>query len=124
MLGVAAVPRRLRHRLLLTDQAAAAGGREVKIDASFVQRIAESDDDYRIVRSIVDLVRSLGLHSVAEGVESDEWDQLAEMGCEMGQGWLFGEPMPPAEATVWLREHHESPPEIEYGYRSEVTQGA
>src|SRR6185312_10581969 len=45
---------------------------EVKIDASFVRRIAESDDDYRIVRSIVDLVRSLGLSSVAEGVESDD----------------------------------------------------
>ncbi|MEU4225273.1 EAL domain-containing protein [Nonomuraea sp. NPDC026600] len=98
---------------------------EVKIDASFVKRIAESDDDYRIVRSIVDLVRSLGLHSVAEGVESDDVAiRLTEMGCEMGQGWLFNEAMPPAEATVWLREHFESSPGIEYGYRSEVTQTA
>ncbi|MEV0346547.1 EAL domain-containing protein [Nonomuraea sp. NPDC050680] len=98
---------------------------EVKIDASFVQRIAESDDDYRIVRSIVDLVRSLGLSSVAEGVESDDVAiRLTEMGCEMGQGWLFHKPMPPAEATVWLREHIETQPEIEYGYRSGVTQTA
>jgi EAL domain-containing protein (putative c-di-GMP-specific phosphodiesterase class I) len=98
---------------------------EVKIDASFVRRIAESDDDYRIVRSIVDLVRSLGLSSVAEGVESDDVAiRLTEMGCEMGQGWLFQKPMPPAEATVWLREHIETQPEIEYGYRSEVTQTA
>ncbi|MEU7740260.1 EAL domain-containing protein [Nonomuraea sp. NPDC049158] len=98
---------------------------EVKIDASFVRRIAESDDDYRIVRSIVDLVRSLGLSSVAEGVESDDVAiRLTEMGCEMGQGWLFHKPMPPAEATVWLREHIETQPEIEYGYRSGVTQTA
>ncbi|WP_219465930.1 putative bifunctional diguanylate cyclase/phosphodiesterase [Nonomuraea rhizosphaerae] len=98
---------------------------EVKIDASFVSRIAESDDDARIVRSIVELVRSLGLRSVAEGVESDDVAiRLTKMGCDMGQGWLFNEPMPAAEATVWLREHAEATPEIEYGYRSEVTQTA
>ncbi|GII92605.1 putative bifunctional diguanylate cyclase/phosphodiesterase [Sinosporangium siamense] len=79
---------------------------EVKIDASFIRRIQVSPDDERIVRSIVDLVRSLGLRSVAEGVESDETARfLAAMGCDMGQGWLFGEAMPAAEATDWLRRH-------------------
>ncbi|WP_336205964.1 putative bifunctional diguanylate cyclase/phosphodiesterase [Nonomuraea sp. LPB2021202275-12-8] len=98
---------------------------EVKIDASFVRRIAESEDDNRIVRSIVDLVRSLGLRSVAEGVESDEVAlRLAEMGCDLGQGWLFGQPMPAADATAWLRERYEAAPEIGYGYRPEVTQTA
>jgi EAL domain-containing protein (putative c-di-GMP-specific phosphodiesterase class I) len=98
---------------------------EVKIDASFVRRIAESEDDYRIVRSIVDLVRSLGLRSVAEGVESDEVAmRLDEMGCDMGQGWLFGLPMPAADATVWLREHTGAGPGIEYGYQPEVSRSA
>ncbi|MEQ4719056.1 EAL domain-containing protein [Nonomuraea sp. B19D2] len=98
---------------------------EVKIDASFVRRIAESEDDDRIVRSIVDLVRSLGLRSVAEGVESDEVAmRLAEMGCDMGQGWLFGRPMPAADATVWLREHAGAGPGIEYSYRPEVSRSA
>ena len=79
---------------------------EVKIDASFVQRITESPDDDRIVRSIVDLVRSLGLRSVAEGVETEAIAaRLAEMGCDLGQGWLFGQPMPPTEATLWLHDH-------------------
>ncbi|MEV7014097.1 EAL domain-containing protein [Streptosporangium sp. NPDC051022] len=79
---------------------------EVKIDASFVRRIGQSGDDERIVRSIIDLVRSLGLRSVAEGVESDEVAiRLADMGCEMAQGWLFAEPMSAPEATAWLREH-------------------
>ncbi|MFC7719406.1 EAL domain-containing protein [Nonomuraea recticatena] len=78
---------------------------EVKIDASFVQRLSSSEDDERIVRSIVDLVRSLGLRSVAEGVETEEVAlKLTGMGCDMGQGWLFGRPMAPADATVWLRE--------------------
>jgi diguanylate cyclase (GGDEF)-like protein len=94
---------------------------EVKIDASFVHRIADSEDDHRIVRSIVDLVRSLGLRSVAEGVESDEVAlRLAEMGCDVGQGWLFGRPMPAAEATAWLHDRAAA----EYGYRPEVTRTA
>src|SRR5690606_39666650 len=79
---------------------------EVKIDASFVRRLGEPehDDAYRIVRSIIDLVRSLGLRSVAEGVETDEVARrLAEMGCDVGQGWWFGDAMPPDQATVWLR---------------------
>lgn len=82
---------------------------EVKIDSSFVRRIAESKDDERIVRSIVDLVRSLGLRSVAEGVESAEVaKRLKDMGCDLGQGWWFAEPMSAADATAWLRKHRES----------------
>ncbi|WP_344856883.1 putative bifunctional diguanylate cyclase/phosphodiesterase [Planomonospora alba] len=81
---------------------------EVKIDSSFVRRIHDSGDDERIVRSIVDLVRSLGLRSVAEGVESGETAaRLAAMGCDLAQGWWFAEPMPAAEATVWLRERRD-----------------
>nr|WP_157250823.1 EAL domain-containing protein [Nonomuraea typhae] len=90
---------------------------EVKIDASFVSRMADSEDDERIVRSIVDLVRSLGLRSVAEGVESDDAAlRLAEMGCDVAQGWLFCEPMAPSDATHWLREHLN--PDPGYGYRA------
>ncbi|MFC4060771.1 putative bifunctional diguanylate cyclase/phosphodiesterase [Planomonospora corallina] len=81
---------------------------EVKIDSSFVRRICDSQDDARIVRSIVDLVRSLGLRSVAEGVESGETaERLAAMGCDLGQGWWFAHPMPAAEATAWLRERRD-----------------
>jgi diguanylate cyclase (GGDEF)-like protein len=77
---------------------------EVKIDSSFVRRLAESPDDERIVRSIVDLVRSLGLRSVAEGVESLEIaTRLREMGCPAGQGRWLAKPMSATETTVWLR---------------------
>ncbi|TDE59435.1 EAL domain-containing protein [Nonomuraea mesophila] len=98
---------------------------EVKIDASFVSRIGESEDDERIVRSIVDLVRSLGLRSVAEGVESDEVAiRLADMGCDVGQGWLFCEPMPAADAAAWLRDHAEAVPKVGFGYTPEITRTA
>ncbi len=78
---------------------------EVKIDASFVRRLGDSPDDERIVRSTIDLVRSLGLRSVAEGVESAEIAALLrELHCDIGQGWWLGEPMPAAAATAWLDE--------------------
>ncbi|GAA2573409.1 bifunctional diguanylate cyclase/phosphodiesterase [Actinomadura fulvescens] len=76
---------------------------ELKIDASFVQRLTASAEDAVIVRSIVDLVRTLGLRSVAEGVEDPQTARLLrEMGCDAAQGWHFGRPMDPATATDWL----------------------
>ncbi len=86
--------------------------REVKIDASFIRRLGESGDDAVIVRSIVELVRTLGLRSVAEGVENAEiaaW--LRKMGCDIGQGWHFGHPMESAVATEWLRGRLRRAPE-------------
>ncbi|WP_459803507.1 putative bifunctional diguanylate cyclase/phosphodiesterase [Herbidospora sp. RD11066] len=83
---------------------------EVKIDASFVRKLGESADDERIVRSIIDLVRSLGLRAVAEGVESaDIAAQLRGMGCHAGQGWWLAEPMPAEECVVWLRSRMRLP---------------
>jgi predicted signal transduction protein with EAL and GGDEF domain len=83
---------------------------EVKIDGSFIQRLGKSVDDERIVRSIIDLVRALGLRSVAEGVETEEVAQrLREMGCDSAQGWRFAEPMPASETTVWLTERLGAP---------------
>ena len=85
---------------------------EIKIDASFVRRLAESPDDAVIVRSIVDLVRTLGLRSVAEGVEDPGTAQtLRDMGCDAAQGWHFGRPMDAATATAWLRRHARKAPE-------------
>ncbi|GAA0575973.1 putative bifunctional diguanylate cyclase/phosphodiesterase [Actinomadura livida] len=85
---------------------------EIKIDASFVGRLTESTDDAVIVRSIVDLVRTLGLRSVAEGVEDPATAQmLRDMGCDAAQGWHFGRPMDAETATDWLRRHMQRAPE-------------
>ncbi|NVI91215.1 bifunctional diguanylate cyclase/phosphodiesterase [Actinomadura sp. BRA 177] len=79
---------------------------EIKIDASFVHRLADSPDDAVIVRSIIDLVRTLGLRSVAEGVEDMATAQtLRDMGCDAAQGWYFSRPMDAKTATDWLRRH-------------------
>ncbi|HEY2552890.1 MAG TPA: bifunctional diguanylate cyclase/phosphodiesterase [Streptosporangiaceae bacterium] len=84
---------------------------EVKIDSSFVGRMLASADDEVIVRSIVDMVRALGIRSVAEGVESAEVARvLRVMGCDAAQGWHFSRPLNAASATAWLTEHEAAAP--------------
>jgi EAL domain-containing protein (putative c-di-GMP-specific phosphodiesterase class I) len=51
----------------------------------------------------VQLGHGLGLQVTAEGVERDEeWAELRRAGCDLGQGWLFGRPMPADAALAWL----------------------
>ncbi|WP_156726239.1 putative bifunctional diguanylate cyclase/phosphodiesterase [Streptomyces apocyni] len=77
---------------------------ELKIDRSFVARLAVDNEDAEIVRCTVDLAHSLGLLVVAEGVEDDEtWERLRDLGCDAVQGWLVAAAMPPEETTAWLR---------------------
>ncbi|MDL5203938.1 bifunctional diguanylate cyclase/phosphodiesterase [Streptomyces sp. ALI-76-A] len=76
---------------------------ELKIDRSFVARLAIDTEDAEIVRCTVDLAHSLGLLVVAEGVEDDEtWERLRDLGCDAVQGWLVAAAMPPEETTAWL----------------------
>ena len=76
---------------------------ELKIDRSFVARLAVDTEDGEIVRCTIDLAHSLGLLVVAEGVEDDEtWERLRDLGCDAVQGWLVAAAMPPEEATAWL----------------------
>ncbi|MCS0634075.1 bifunctional diguanylate cyclase/phosphodiesterase [Streptomyces sp. LP05-1] len=90
---------------------------ELKIDRSFVARLAVDTEDAEIVRCTVDLAHSLGLLVVAEGVEDDEtWERLRDLGCDAVQGWLVAAAMPPAETTAWLRARGEGgwhPPSAE-----------
>jgi len=66
----------------------------LKIDQSFVRTAASDPDDATIVRSIIEMGRSLGLQVLAEGIETEEQRRfLLENGCEYGQGRLFGEPV-------------------------------
>ncbi|MEU1052710.1 bifunctional diguanylate cyclase/phosphodiesterase [Streptomyces sp. NPDC005876] len=77
---------------------------ELKIDRSFVARLAVDTEDAAIVRCTVDLAHSLGLLVIAEGVEDDEtWERLRDLGCDAVQGWLVAAAMPPDETTAWLR---------------------
>jgi diguanylate cyclase (GGDEF)-like protein len=70
----------------------------LKIDRSFVSGMCEDPSDATIVRSTIDLGRSLGLEVVAEGVESLEvWSSLRALGCSLAQGYLIGRPVPADE---------------------------
>ena len=77
---------------------------ELKIDASFVFKMVEDESDALIVKSTIDLSHSLGLTVIAEGVESeDSLDLLKSFGCDVGQGFLFGRPMPVPELKHWMK---------------------
>ncbi|CAN5274630.1 hypothetical protein BH20ACT9_BH20ACT9_09500 [soil metagenome] len=65
----------------------------LKIDKSFVTTMATDDGNASIVRSTVELARSLGLRVVAEGVEdATVWRALTELGCDSAQGYFLGHP--------------------------------
>jgi EAL domain-containing protein (putative c-di-GMP-specific phosphodiesterase class I) len=67
---------------------------EIKLDRSFVQNCASDAMNASICQSIVDLARAAGATCVAEGIENkDDWDALIRLGCNFGQGFLFGRPM-------------------------------
>lgn len=83
---------------------------EIKIDASFVTRLFGDPDSELIVRSVVDLVRALGIRSVAVGVETPEVAAaLRAMGCDAAQGSYFSGALDPAAATAWLADHIQPP---------------
>ena len=68
---------------------------KLKIDASFVAAMATDRESGKIVSAVIGLGHSLGLSTVAEGVETEDVARLLrELGCDIGQGWLFGRPVP------------------------------
>jgi diguanylate cyclase (GGDEF)-like protein len=75
----------------------------LKIDKRFVDGVAAGGSDAALARTIIALAESLGLRTVAEGVEQDpQQAALHGLGCELGQGYLFARPMPAADLDVWL----------------------
>jgi len=67
----------------------------IKIDKSFVDRIATEENSRSIVRTIISLTESLGAKTVAEGVETKEQlNILTDLGCDIIQGYYFYKPMP------------------------------
>lgn len=78
---------------------------ELKIDRSFVDGASEHAHRRMILESAIDMGRRLNVTTVAEGVETEaDWRLLKNLGCELGQGYFSGRPMPASELLVWFKE--------------------
>jgi diguanylate cyclase (GGDEF)-like protein len=76
----------------------------VKMDRSFVEGIAESDQRLAVAEGIVQIARTLRLEVIAEGIETEEQRSLLRsMGCHYGQGYLLAMPMPASQAEELVR---------------------
>jgi len=75
----------------------------LKIDRSFVSQMQEGNRNYQVVSTIIALSNQLGLGVVAEGIETPQQLQwLQQLGCELGQGYLFSQPLDRQTAEALL----------------------
>jgi EAL domain-containing protein (putative c-di-GMP-specific phosphodiesterase class I) len=76
----------------------------LKIDQSFVAELATQSGSV-VAAAVVSLARSLGMATIAEGVETpDQVEPLRDLGCDFAQGWLYAKAMPGPALTAWLRD--------------------
>ena len=77
----------------------------IKIDRSFITEMLVRPQDLKIVETMINLCRTLGLQTTAEGIESLEMlNQLRELGCDAGQGYFFCKPKPNSEIVRYLTD--------------------
>ena len=83
---------------------------ELKIDQSFIHCMMEDPEMQSIVKAVIAMAKSLGIATVAEGVETEsERAFLAEHGCDLGQGYLFGRAMDGERFRGLITSHRASP---------------
>jgi diguanylate cyclase (GGDEF)-like protein/PAS domain S-box-containing protein len=82
----------------------------VKIDRSFVSQASQSEYHRVLIEATLRVARTLGLDTVAEGIETPEQASLmASMGCKKGQGFLFSKPLELADLIAWAQRVPPSP---------------
>ena len=76
----------------------------LKIDRSFIHPLTSDDNDVPLVQAMITMASSLGMHTIAEGIEDEATKQmLIEMGCQLGQGYHWSKPLNEQEITDKLR---------------------
>jgi len=76
---------------------------EMKIDKSFITTLLTEKNNERLVKSMITLGKDLGINVLAEGIETPEiQQQLIDMGCQYGQGFLISRPLPATKIVEWL----------------------
>lgn len=76
---------------------------ELKIDQSFVRTLNSNHECKTIAEISILLAHKLGIHVVAEGIEDEmSWNTLRDLGCDEGQGYWMGKPMPAEDIQFWL----------------------
>jgi EAL domain-containing protein (putative c-di-GMP-specific phosphodiesterase class I) len=76
---------------------------ELKIDRSFVACCDTDPEAWKIIRATISLAHELGLDVVGEGVETAAVEaRLIAAGCDIGQGWRYGRPMPASALEAWF----------------------
>ena len=79
----------------------------LKIDMSFVRQITTSPKVCNIIRAIIDMCHQIGIHVIAEGVETEEQKNFLLLnGCEFIQGYYYSKPLPEEEFVAYIDEHH------------------
>lgn len=80
---------------------------KIKIDKSFIEGLPENKENCVIVEAIVQIGKSFGLKVLAEGIETAEQENyLIEKGCQEGQGYYYGKPLPAQDFINHLSDHN------------------
>ncbi len=78
----------------------------LKIDRSFVSDIDRSGESRALIHTLIELGKALGLETLGEGIETRaQLHELQRQGCDLGQGFLFSPPLPPARLDELLQRH-------------------
>ncbi len=79
---------------------------ELKIDQHFVRRMEKDDEAVAIARICILLAKEFKMHTVAEGVETQQiWDKLKALGCDIAQGYFIAKPMPSEVFIEFCKNH-------------------
>lgn len=84
----------------------------LKIDRAFVSGLSKPGHDSAIIQTVVGLARAMGLRTTAEGIEErSQWDRLEQLGCDLGQGFIFSRPVRAEEivALIAAERRHMQP---------------